>query len=123
MKVVHLNRDKEEATDLSEEAKLLEKTIQSNPANDKALNRLMVIYRKLKEPGKELKLINTAIKTFEERFKKRQPVYNKKVTTLSKALLKATGLADKKGNNLYEPGDLSKWRKRKALLVKRQKSK
>lgn len=131
MKLVHLDKtkvkvedkDKESAADLSEEGKLLEKTIQSNPGNDKALNRLMVIYRKLKEPKKELKVINTAIKTFEERFKKRQPVYNKKITTLSKALLKATGLADKKGNNLYEPGDLSKWRKRKALLLKRKKGK
>ena len=131
MKVVHLNKakgkvevkDKESVTDLSEEAKLLEKTIRSNPGNNKALNRLMVIYRKLKEPTKELKVINTAIKTFEERIKQRQPVYNKKIATLSKALLKATGLADKKGNNLYEPGDLSKWRKRKALLLKRNKVK
>lgn len=122
MKVVHLNKgkDKPGTIDLPEEARLLEKTIHDHPSNDKALNRLMVIYRKLKEPKKELKLINAAIKTFEEKFKKRQPVYNKKVTAISKALLKATGLADKKGNNLYEPGDLSKWRKRKALLLKRK---
>ena len=123
MKVVHLDKDKEGTTDLPEEAQRLEKTIRSNPGNEKALNRLMVIYRKLKEPVKELKVINTAIKTFEAKFKERQPVYNKKITTLSKALLKATGLADKKGNNLYEPGDLSKWKKRKALLLRKNKGK
>ncbi len=123
MKVVHLNKEKSksETTDLGEEAKDLEKTIIAKPANDKALNRLMVIYRKLNEQKKELKVINTAIKTFEAKAKERQPTYNKKIVALIKILLKATGLADKKGNNLYEPGDLSKWRKRKSLLVKRMK--
>lgn len=125
MKVAHLNKEKDKpgTNDLAGEAKLLEKTIHDHPANNKALNRLMVVYRKLKEPKKELKVINAAIKAFEEKFKKQQPVYNKKITSISKVLLKATGLADKKGNNLYEPGDLSKWRKRKTLLLKRKNKK
>lgn len=124
MKVVHLNKEKETGTgtDQAEEAALLEKSIREDPGNEKTLNRLMILYRKLKEPAKELKLINKAIKIFEEKFKKRQPVYNKKITAISKKILKATGLADKKGNNLYEPGDLTKWKKRKATLLKKVKA-
>ncbi len=124
MKVVHLNKEKEAGTGTgqAEEAALLEKSIREDPGNEKTLNRLMILYRKLKEPAKELKLINKAIKIFEEKFKKRQPVYNKKITAISKKILKATGLADKKGNNLYEPGDLTKWKKRKATLLKKVKA-
>jgi hypothetical protein len=119
MKVVHLDKEKTGTPDLAAEAKDLEVSVRKNP-NEKAYNRLMLIYRKLKEPGKELQVINSAIKTYESKLKDRQPSYNKKVTALSKALRKATGLADPKGNNLYEPGDLAKWKKRKEALMKKK---
>lgn len=119
MKVVHLDKGIKETPDLATEAKELEASNRKHP-NDKAFNRLMQIYRKLKDPGRELQVINTAIKTFEAKLKERQPSYNKKVTALSKALRKATGLADQKGNNLYEPGELAKWKKRKETLLKKK---
>jgi hypothetical protein len=119
MKVVHLAKEKKEIPDLASEAKELEASNRKHP-NDKAFNRLMQIYRKLKDPGRELQVINTAIKIFEAKLKDRQPTYNKKVAALSKALRKATGLADPKGNNLFEPGELAKWKKRKAGLMKRK---
>jgi hypothetical protein len=119
MKVVHLDKGIKETPDLATEAKELEAANRKHP-NDKAFNRLMQIYRKLKDPGRELQVINTAIKTFETKLKVRQPAYNKKVTALSKALRKATGLADQKGNNLYEPGELAKWKKRKETLLKKK---
>ena len=119
MKVVHLDKGIKETPDLAREAKELEAANRKHPS-DKAFNRLMQIYRKLKDPGRELLVINTAIKTFETKLKVRQPAYNKKVTALSKALRKATGLADQKGNNLYEPGELAKWKKRKETLLKKK---
>ncbi len=119
MKVVPLYKKEIPVADLREEAIGLEKLIRSQPGNEHAYTRLMIIYRKLKEYKKEITIINTAIKVFEEKFRKKQPVFDKKVTALSKALLKATGLADKKGNNMYEYGELSKWRKRKALVMKK----
>jgi hypothetical protein len=121
MKVVHLQKEKTSDQDLANEAKELEAVIAENPLHTKALDRLMVVYRKLKEPAKELKVINTAIKEFEEKFNERQPAFNKKIETLSRALRKATGLADKKGNNLFQPGELTRWKRRKALLEKRRK--
>ena len=120
MKVVHLNKDA--STDnWKAEAQELEKIIKAHPTNDRAYNRLMVIYRKQKEYKKELTIINKAIKAFEEAVKKRKPDFNKKVTSISKALLKATGLADEKGKNLHEPGEIGKWKKRKAVVLKKMK--
>ncbi|MEO6613263.1 MAG: hypothetical protein ABIT05_15370 [Chitinophagaceae bacterium] len=118
MKVVHLNKENP-APDLLEEAAKLEKLILRQPTNAAACNRLMAIYRKLKDPGKELKVINKVIKAFEAKFQTRIPGYDKKVIRLSKALRKMTGLADEKGNNLYQWGDLGKWKKRKELILKK----
>ncbi|HEV7782431.1 MAG TPA: hypothetical protein VGO58_14250 [Chitinophagaceae bacterium] len=122
MKVVHLNKEKGNKDDLQQEIDDLEQTIKAHPANEKAYTRLMVIYRKLNDPKKELKVITTAIKTFEELFKKRQPVYTSKIKALSKALSKATGLTDKKGNSLYEMGELAKWKRRKTTVSKKIKA-
>ena len=119
MKVVHLNRDTPAPDPLQAEIILLEKLIREHPGNTNGYNRLMILYRKQKEYKKELRLIDTAIRVFEEKFRKKQPRFNKKVTSLSKALLKATGLADKKGNNIYEWGELAKWKKRKELLLRK----
>jgi hypothetical protein len=118
MKVVHLNKDNP-APGLQEEAGKLEKLILRHPKETGAYNRLMVIYRKTREPRKELNVINKAIKEFEEAFKKKTPGYDKKIIRLSKAIRKMTGLADEKGNNIYQWGELSKWKKRKELVVKK----
>lgn len=119
MKIIHLNKAAGDLDDWMEEALSLEKLIKSHPTNERAYKRLMVIYRKQKEYKKELAVINKAIRSFEEKFNRKKPAFNKKVAALSKALLKATGLADKKGNNLYEPGELAKWRKRKVIVSKK----
>jgi hypothetical protein len=95
------------------------KVISVHPLKARAYDRLMIIYRKLKEYNKELKIINAAIRQFNKKHKDRQPSFSKKVNLLSRALLKATGLADKKGNNIYQPDEVSRWQKRKELLLKR----
>jgi tetratricopeptide (TPR) repeat protein len=107
---------------LEEAAEGYEEILKDHPLNSRAYDRLIIVYRKLKEYNKELATVERAIKHFEEKFNKEQPAYNKRVATLSKALLKATGLSDKKGNNLYQPGELLRWKKRKDLLIKKLKS-
>ena len=92
----------------------------AHPLRAKSYDRLMIIYRKLKEYDKELKVINSAISAFHKKHKEQQISFPRKITVLSKALLKATGLADKKGNNIYRPGEVEKWEKRKELLLKRK---
>ena len=79
----------------------------------------MILYRKQRNYRQELKIINRAIKTFEAIFKKRQAVHSPRVKMLSTALSKAMALADKKGNPIYQMGDLTKWKKRKTLVQKK----
>lgn len=129
MKVVH---NKESETDWLEKAvyheregefeeavKAYHKFLGIQPYNVEVYNKLMRIHRDLKEYKKELDVINKAIRVFEKHYKEKKPSYNQKVTSLSKALLKATGLADKKGNNLYQPPEIARWKKRKETVEKR----
>ncbi len=122
MKIAHLNKEMPEPDKIKEEIKVLEQHIKYHPASERAYNRLMVLYRKKRDYKKELATIKKAIKIFEDIFKKRQPTFNRTVRSLSVALSKATGLADKKGDNLYQLGDLSKWKKRKELVSKKLKT-
>ena len=131
MKIVH-NRLKPAkvkperiATDLSvpgESAAEYEKIIRKDRYNEKAYDRLMIIYRKNKDYAKELKLIEAGIRAFIELFNKavkRKP--DKKTIRLSRALLKLTGLSDKKGNPLYQREPINKWTKRESILLSRMK--
>ena len=136
MKVVHSNKDlpapgdwlamakqHEEAGEYEEAATMYEKLVKERPHDEKVYNRLFIMYRKLKQPQKELIILNNAISAFEDLYK-RKPAYNKKIVQLSKALLKSTGLSDKKGNSLYEPEPISRWKKRRKTvenLAKKQK--
>ena len=123
MKVVYLKKENDKLPDIELEIEDLEKLIRNNPANERVYNRLMILYRKQRNYKEELKVINRAIKTFEELFKKRQPHFNKKIKAISTALSKAMGLTDKKGNTVHLSGDLGKWKKRKELVSKKVKTK
>jgi tetratricopeptide (TPR) repeat protein len=136
MKVAHLNKnevsnrdewlaeaqEQEAGGHLEMAARIYEKIIRKAPLTEPAYNRLLIIYRKLKEYKKELAVINTGIKAFEAMFyKSRVPAGNNKVTRLSRSLMKSVGLTDKKGKTLYEPDPIARWRKRKAIVEKRLK--
>ena len=98
-----------------------EKIIRKDRYNTKAYERLMIIYRKNKEYAKELKLIDAAIKAFSELYSKtvkRKP--DNKTIRLSKALLKMTGLSDKKGNPFYQREPINKWIKRQVMYCCRK---
>ena len=134
MKVAHKNKKllqseenwESRAIDLEREgewvaaAEAWNKVRMAHPLRAKPYDRLMIIYRKLKEYDKELKVINAAISAFSKKHKEQQISFPKKIAVLSKALLKATGLADKKGNNIYRPGEVERWEKRKELVLKRK---
>lgn len=136
MKVVH--HDKEAITDdddllyhageyekkgeLKEAAALYLRYLKKIPGNELAYSRLMIIYRKQKDTSKELAIINRGIKVFEEIFRKTTKITpTKKTIDISKKLMKAMGLTDKKGKELYEREPIKKWKRRKMLLEKRQK--
>jgi tetratricopeptide (TPR) repeat protein len=98
-----------------------ENIIRTDPRDQKAYERLMVLYRQQKDYKRELATINKAIKIFE-------PLYatpkskDKKVNVISGQLNRALGLVDKKGRPLFEQKPLSTWRKRKETVLKKIKA-
>jgi hypothetical protein len=104
---------------LQEAANLYEAAIKSKPVDEHPFNRLMIIYRKLKQPKDELRVIRLGISVFEAQFQKKSR--NKKLTELSNKLMKSAGLADKKGKVLFHHEPVNKWMKRKELLEKKLK--
>lgn len=134
MKVVHHNAEAvsdnddlleragelEKSSEWSKAASLYLRYLRKVPGSEYAFGRLMIIYRKQKEPDKEIEIINRGIKTFEDIFRKSIKVPpTKKTVEISKKLMKAMGLTDRKGKELFEREPLKKWKKRKALLEKR----
>ncbi len=134
MKVVHKNpgakdeaanwltraKELEAQGELDKAAAAFEKAIKENPLNEYAYDRLMIIYRKNKEYKKEKAVIVAGVKAFRQFYKSMEKRHaSKKVVSLSNALLKATGLADKKGKPLYEKEPLERWNKRMQIVVKK----
>jgi tetratricopeptide (TPR) repeat protein len=116
-------REKEAAGDWKEAAAVYEKLVKLHTLEERAYDRLLIAYRKLKEPRKELRAINAGIEAFEELYKKNKKTPDRKVIQISKALQKATGLLDKKGDSLYRPEPIGRWLKRKAVVEKLLKKK
>lgn len=106
---------------LEDAVKTYESLLKHQPHNEKIYDRLMILFRKLKDPKKEIGIIRKGINEFEQKFHKRNQEPGKKILQLSKALLKATGLADKKGKNMFSPQPVGRWRSRLTLLEKKIK--
>jgi len=105
---------------LEEAASLYEKVIKADPRRETAYNRLMIILRKQKKYKKELALLNKGIKSFKDRYESvSKKSINKKVEQISKALLKSTGLADKKGIPLFQNEPIGRWTRRKQIVEKK----
>lgn len=136
MKVVHKNpevktgtgnwlaraKELEKQGDLEKAAAAFEKAIKESPLNEYAYDRLMIIYRKNKEYKKEKAIIVAGIKAFRQLYNDstKRPS-SRKVISLSNALLKATGLADKKGKPIYEKEPLDRWNKRMQVILRKLK--
>lgn len=106
----------EEEGRADEAARLYQKVIKSSPQNEKALGRLMVIYRKLKNYPEELKIIDSLISRERDLFKPdREQKGN--VAALSKKINRALGRVDSKGKELYLSEQLSKLEKRRESVL------
>jgi len=125
-KVVSLKKTIEEAQEAEEKKdvalaiKDYEEAIAKDPLSEKAYDRLMILYRKEKDYKSELKLINAGIKAFESFYRSRKSG-SKKIAEISKKLNKSFGFTDKKGNALYDPEPIARWKKRKVTVEKRVK--
>jgi tetratricopeptide (TPR) repeat protein len=114
----------EQNEDISEATKLYERAIKQAPTDERAYNRLMIIYRKEKEYDAELKVIDKGIDAFTKLYqsKTKKVVGNdKEAVRLSNALIKSLGLKDKKGNDLIEHEPIATWKRRRAVVLKKIK--
>lgn len=110
--------------DLPEAIKLYDRAVKQVPTDERAYNRLMVIYRKEKEYKLELKVIEKGIEVFAKLYqsKTKKVVGNdKEAVRLSNALIRSLGLKDKKGNDLIEHEPIATWKKRKEVVLKKIK--
>lgn len=117
-------RDAESNGNLEDAAALYEGLVKEKNSDELVFDRLMIIYRKLKLSKDELRIINKAIKVFEDLQKKpaaRKSEKQQKLATLSDAFMKSAGLKDKKGNLVYIPEPLARWIKRKSIVEKKLK--
>jgi tetratricopeptide (TPR) repeat protein len=135
MKVVHKNAGgDDDGEDMLARAKRLEKQddmdaaialykkiIQKNPVHEYAYNRLMIIHRKTRDYKKEKAVIDEAIKAFQQFYSVSLKLSaTPKIKALSKAISKATGLADKNtGKLIYEREPIYRWNKRRELVIKK----
>ena len=130
MKVVHNiikeGTDKAQAEafesndELDKAARTYERLLKSNRFDEHLYRRLMIIYRKQKDFPKELKIIRAGIKAFEELYQPGKELRgNKKIASLSRALLKSTGLSDKKGKPLYQKEPIGSWTRRLNIVEKK----
>lgn len=138
MKVVHKNADipgergnwlekakeLESAGELEKAVATFEKVVKADPLNEYAYDRLMIIHRKNKDYKQERLVIASGIKVFEQFYKDASKITpTKKIVSLSKALMIATGLTDKKGRPVYQKEPLERWNKRMQVVKKRLRAK
>ena len=119
-KTIEEANEAEEKEDISLSIKDYEEAIKANPLFEKAYDRLMIFYRKDKDYKNELRIINTGIKSFEDFYKSRKS-RSKKIAEISKKLNRSFGFTDKKGNTVYDPEPIARWKKRKATVEKKIK--
>lgn len=105
--------------------KLYQQAARKYPMDDHAYRRLMVYYRKRREYGKELEVIQTAIRAHKDHESNIQQQWlriHKDKARTAKALAKSLGLVDKKGLPKIQDAQVDAWEKRMAFVRKRFKA-
>jgi tetratricopeptide (TPR) repeat protein len=112
--------------ELEKAASLYEQAIQQEPFDQLPYNRLMIIYRKLKQPKDELRVIEKALDVFQSYYDEKAAHYSgkDKIGQLSRALLKSVTGTSKKTSYTQYPEPIPKWTvRRKAVQKKIEKEK
>jgi tetratricopeptide (TPR) repeat protein len=114
-------RNVEADGELEKAASIYEQAIRQHPMDEFPYTRLMIIYRKFKQPKNELRVIKKALEVYTAFYDKKLKPYtsNTKVGQLSKALLKSvTGSAKKTSYTSY-PEPIPRWTLRKKAVEKK----
>ena len=114
-------RLQEQEGDYKKAAAIYEKLLKQSSKKIKILERLLVVYRKLNDPEKEIQAIDKAIKIHQQQYPIKES-FDKKISTLSKQLNTLLGHTDKKGKSMLVPQEISQLELRKTRLLKKQKA-
>jgi tetratricopeptide (TPR) repeat protein len=115
-------KEVEQSQEFEQAAEIYEQVLKKDALEAEAYDRLMIVYRKLKEYQKELEVIDRGIAAFEDHYKSKVST-SKKVIEISNKLAKSFGLVDKKGNSTYDHEPIGKWKKRRLVVGKKMKPK
>lgn len=113
-------RKLEQDGDLKAAAGAYQQVLKRSPANLQSIQRLVIIYRKLKDVDREIRYINAAIKIHEQHYASGRKA-DKLTTTISNKLNKLLGHTDNKGKPLYKPEEVRKLELRKQRLLAKKK--
>jgi tetratricopeptide (TPR) repeat protein len=111
--------------ELEKAASIYEEAIRQDPMDEFPYNRLMIIYRKFKQPKNEYRVINKALEVYVSYYDKKLKPYttNTKIGQLSKALLKSVTGSTKKTSYTSYPEPIPRWTLRKKAVEKKIDSK
>ena len=115
----------ERSGDQTAAIKLYQKAVSTDPLNSHAWNRQMVLYRKTRSKEDEVKLIKTAIATYQKSTVSKQKEWltaNRTKAESTRELAKALGLLDSSGLPKNDNTTLEKWQTRLYLLEYRIKN-
>jgi len=114
-------KNAEENSELQKAAVLYQQAIRQEPLEEFPYNRLMIIYRKFKQPKDEHKVIAKALEVFKNHYdRKTEPYTGKdKLGQVSRALLKSLSGNEKKLSYTTYPEPIPKWTIRKKTLEKK----
>jgi tetratricopeptide (TPR) repeat protein len=112
-------RKLEKEGDAEAAARVYHQVLKHAPQNMQAIQRLIVIYRKLKDVKNELKYIDAAIKLQQQYYTTGNKA-DKTTTSISNKLNKLLGHTDSKGKPVHKPEEIRKLELRKERLLARK---
>lgn len=108
-------RELERKGELKAAVELYQKLHRRSPGNLKVVDRLIIVFRKLKNTVKEINFIDTAIKIHEQYYSTGKKA-GKQTISISKKLNLLLGHTDKKGKALFKSDEVLELQLRKNRL-------
>ena len=112
----------EEDGELEKAALLYEQAIRQEPLEAFPYNRLMIIYRKLRQPKDELRVIEKALAVYEHYYDEKPKKImngNPQIAKISKALVSSLNKSAGTKNLSYYPEPIPSWTRRKNAVEKK----
>ena len=112
----------EKAGQLSDAAAIYQKLFNNDPASQQVIDRLLIIYRKLKDYKSELSVLDAAIAAYRQRQKNVKEKWiqsHPQAATVGRSMLRQLEKADNAVIGLGEDPAVARWMKRKDLVTSR----